>query len=153
MRVSILKSARFYSCLGLALLFNMMLVNAQQKHSNVTGEVVDENSVALPFVQATVKNSKDSSTVKVVLADDKGHFAFEIPNGKYFIELKMMGYATGYSKVFDIADAQSESLGTIQIKSAATQLADVNISAALPFVERRADKLIVISMGWAQGRR
>lgn len=128
-----------------------MLVNAQQQHGNVTGEVVDENSVALPFVQATVKNSRDSSTVKVMVADDKGHFAFEIPKGKYFIELKMMGYATGYSKVFDIAHAQSESLGTIQLKPAATQLAAVNISAPLPFVERRADKLIVNLNGLGSG--
>jgi hypothetical protein len=151
MRASILKSARFYFCLGFALLFNMMLVNAQQKHGKVTGDIVDENSVALPFVQATVKNSRDSSTVKVVLADDKGHFAFEIPKGKYFIELRMMGYATGYSKVFDIAHEESESLGIIQLKPAATQLAAVNISAPLPFVERRADKLIVNLNGLGSG--
>lgn len=145
------KSIRFYYCLGFVLLLSTMLANAQQKPGKVTGEVVDENQATLPFVQATLKNSRDSSTVKVVLADDRGHFAFEIPAGKYLIELKMMGYATVYSKVFDIANAQSESLGTIQLKRVATQLADVNISAPLPFVVRKADKLIVNLNGLGSG--
>ncbi|HMI03204.1 MAG TPA: outer membrane beta-barrel family protein [Pedobacter sp.] len=151
MLASILKSARFYSCLGFALLFSTIAVDAQQKHGKVTGEVVDENSAALPFAQATLKNSRDSSTVKVVFADDKGHFAFEIPAGKYLIELKMMGYAAVYSKVFDIATARTESLGVIRLKPVARQLAAVNISAPLPFVERRADKLIVNLNGMGSG--
>ena len=147
----ILKSTRFYYCLVFVLLLSTMLLNAQQKPGKVTGDVVDENSAVLPFVQVTLKNSRDSSTVKAVLADDKGHFAFEIPAGKYLIELKMMGYGTGYSKVFDIANAQTESLGAIQLKPVATQLAAVNISASLPFVERRADKLIVNLNGLGSG--
>jgi len=147
----ILKSTRFYYCLVFVLLLSTMLLNAQLKPGKVTGDVVDENSTVLPFVQVTLKNSRDSSTVKAVLADDKGHFAFEIPAGKYLIELKMMGYGTGYSKVFDIANARTESLGTIQLKPVATQLAAVNISASLPFVERRADKLIVNLNGLGSG--
>ena len=151
MLASILKSVRFYVCLGFALLFSTVLVNAQQKHGKITGKVIDENNTALPFVQVTLKNSRDSSTVKVVLADDKGHFAFEIPAGKYLTELKTMGYGTVYSKVVDIAYAKTESLGSIQLKPVATQLTAVNISASLPFVERRADKLIVNLNGLGSG--
>eukprot|EP01133_Synstelium_polycarpum_P016388 gene16388-19500_t len=128
-----------------------MPVNAWQKPGKVTAEAVDENGTSLPFVQVTLKNSRDSSTLKAVLADDKGHFSFEIPAGKYLIELRMMGYGTVYSKVFDIINGQTESLGSIQLKPAATQLATVNISAPLPFVERRADKLIVNLNGLGSG--
>lgn len=147
----ILKSSRFYYCLGFISLFSTMILNAQQKPGKISGDVVDENSVALPFVQVILKNSRDSSTIKAVLADDKGHFAFEIPAGKYLIELKMMGYGIVYSKVFDIASAQTESLGVIQLKPVATQLAAVSISAPPPFVERRADKLIVNLNGLGSG--
>jgi len=147
----IFKPTRFYYCLGFVLLFSTMLVNAQQKLGKVTGEVVDESGTSLPFVQVTLKSTRDSSNIKAVLADEKGHFAFEIPAGKYMIELKMMGYGTVYSKHFDITNAQTESLGAIQLKPAATQLAAVNISAPLPFVERRADKLIVNLNGLGSG--
>ena len=147
----LLKSTRSYYSLVFILIFSTMLVNAQQRLGKVTGKVVDEKLAELPFAQILLKRSADSSIVKAIIADDKGNFSFEIPDGKYLIELRVMGYATGYSKVFYIAHAQSESLGTIQLKSAATQLAAVNISATLPFVERRADKLIVNLNGLGSG--
>lgn len=151
MIVLILKSTRFRSCLALVLLFSTMCANAQEKLGKVTGEVVDESGVTFPFVQVTLQSSRDSSAVKVVLADDKGHFAFEIPEGKYLIELKMMGHETVYSEVFDIVIAQTVSLGALPIKPIATELAAVTISARRPFVERRADKLIVNLNGLGSG--
>jgi hypothetical protein len=151
MLVLILKCTRFCYCLGFALLFTTMLANGQVNFGKVTGEVVDENRASLPFVQVTLKNSRDSSSVKTVLADDKGHFALEIPGGKYFIALRMMGYGTVHSEIFDIVVGQTLSLGTIQVTPITTQLTGVNISAPPPFVERRADKLIVNLNGLGSG--
>ncbi len=148
---SILTSIRSYCCLGFILLYSTMLVNAQEKPGKVAGEVVNENYSSLPFVQVSLKNSRDSSTVKVVLADDKGHFEFEATEGRYLIEMKTMGYGTAYSKDFNITSAKTESLGAMQLKPSSTQLASVTISAPLPFVERRADKLIVNLNGMGSG--
>ena len=147
----ILKFVRFYYCLVLILFISRPVVNAQQSLAKVGGEVVDENGNPLPFVQVTLKNGLDSSRIKAVLADEKGHFAFEISDGKYLIELKMMGYGTVYSKVFEVSGVQRSSLGRLQLKPATTQLSAVTISAALPFVERRADKLVVNLNGMGSG--
>lgn len=147
----LLKSTRSNYVLVFILFCTTMAANAQQKLGRVIGKVVDEKLAELPFAQILLKRSADSSTVKAIIADDKGNFSFEIPDGKYLIELRMMGYTAGYSKVFDIAHAQSESLGTIQLKPTAKQLAAINISAPLPFVERRADKLIVNLNGLGSG--
>ncbi|WP_442592000.1 outer membrane beta-barrel protein [Pedobacter sp. AW31-3R] len=151
MRISLLQSARFFYCLVSVLLLGSVVVHAQQKTGKVNGDVVDENATSVPFVQVTLRNSTDSSSVKVVLADEKGRFAFEVVPGKYLIELKMMGYGIVYSKVFDIVNERIHSIGTIQLKPAAKQLGTVNISASLPFVERRADKLIVNLNGLGSG--
>ncbi len=145
------KSARSYYGLVFILFFSTMPVNAQQKLGKITGNVVDEKFAELPFAQILLKRNADSSVVKAILADDKGKFSFEIPDGKYFIELRMIGYGTVYSRVFDIANAQTQSLGAIQISPTVTQLAMVNVSATLPFVERRADKLIVNLNGLGSG--
>lgn len=147
----LLQSARFYYGLVFILFFSTMRVNAQQKLGKITGNVVDEKLAELPFVQILLKRNADSSVVKSMLANDKGQFSFEAPNGKYFIELRMMGYSTVYSKVLDIANAQTQSLGAIRLSPIATQLAAVNVSATLPFVERRADKLIVNLNGLGSG--
>lgn len=151
MLFTLLKSTRFKFSSVFILLFSTMLVSAQQKLSKVTGGIVDEKGIELPFVQVSLKKGIDSSTIKAILADEKGHFSFEIPDGKYLIELRMMGYGTVYSKIFDIANAQIQSLGTIQLQPIATQLAALNITAILPFVERRADKLIVNLNGLGSG--
>jgi hypothetical protein len=147
----LLQSARSYYGLVFILLFNTTLVNAQQKQGKVIGKVVDERFAELPFTHVLLKRSADSSVVKTVLADDKGQFSFEIPDGKYFIELKMMSYCTVYSKVFEIVNSNIRSLEAIQLQPTVTQLAAVNISAPAPFVERRADKLIVNLNGLGSG--
>ncbi|KEQ28645.1 hypothetical protein N180_04405 [Pedobacter antarcticus 4BY] len=146
-----LKSASLFFLPGFILLFSAMFVSAQDNTGTVTGEVVDENSVSLPFVQVTLKSSRDSTKVKALLANDKGQFVFKAATGKYFVELKMMGYGTVYSKVFNVVSGESSELGKIQLNPITTQLAGVNISAELPFVERRADKLIVNLNGLGSG--
>lgn len=146
-----LKSARLLFFSGLILLLTAVFVKAQDNTGSVAGEVVDENSVNLPFVQVTLKSSRDSNTVKALLADDKGQFVFKAPAGKYFVELRMMGYGTGYSEVFNLFSGQTSAVGKIQLVPVTTQLAGVNISTQLPFVERRADKLIVNLNGLGSG--
>lgn len=151
MLVIFLKSIRFYFCLVFMLFFSILFVNAQQKLGKVTGKVVDEKLDALPFAQVFIKKGADSSNVKAILADDKGEFSFEISEGQYVIEIRMMGYDAIYSKVFDIINTQTRSLDVIQLQPAATELAAVNISASIPFIERRADKLIVNLNGLGSG--
>lgn len=147
----LLKSARSYCGLVFILFFSTMAVSAQQKLGRVTGKVVDEKLADLPFSQVVLKKGTDTSMVKALLADEKGNFSFQVPNGSYLIEVKMMGYTTRLTAVFDIAPAQERELGTIVLQVAEIQLAAVSISAKLPFVERRADKLIVNLNGLGSG--
>lgn len=145
MLTSILKSTRFYNCLGFLLLFSTMLVDAQQRFGKITGEVVDENSTILPFVQVTLKSSRDSSIVKSVLANDNGHFEFEISAaGKYLIEVKMMGFKPIYrNQIYFQTSNQTLNLGRIKMASSSSTLAAVTIEGKKPFIERRADKIVV----------
>lgn len=147
----LLKSARSYCSLVFILFFSTMAVSAQQKLGRVTGKVVDEKLADLPFSQVVLKKGKDTSMVKALLADEKGNFSFQVPNGSYLIEVKMMGYTTRLTAVFDIVPAEERELETIVLPASEIQLAAVSISAKLPFVERRADKLIVNLNGLGSG--
>lgn len=151
MRIQLAKFPILLSLLFFFFLLGPMLVNAQQTKGTVTGQVVDENQSVLPFTQVSLKLAGDSTLVKTLLADDHGNFVFEAPLGRYFIEVKMMGYHTSKSKFFDIEAAKAVSLEKIRLKPSATQLAVVNISSPVPFVERRADKLIVNLNGLGSG--
>ena len=147
----LLKFTRSYCGLVFILFFSTMAVSAQQKLGKVTGKVVDEKLSDLPFSQVALKKGTDTSMVKSLLADEKGNFSFQVPNGSYLIEVKMMGYTKRLTAVFDIVPGEKRELGTIVLKTSEIQLAAVSISAKLPFVERRADKLIVNLNGLGSG--
>ena len=147
----LLKFTRSYCGLVFILFFSTMTVSAQQKLGKVTGKVVDEKLSELPFSQVALKKGTDTSMVKSLLADEKGNFSFQVPNGSYLIEVKMMGYTKRLTAVFDIVPGEKRELGTIVLKTSEIQLAAVSISAKLPFVERRADKLIVNLNGLGSG--
>lgn len=151
MHFILLQSARCYYGLVFILFFSTMVVNAQQKLGRVTGKVVDEKLSDLPFSQVVLKKGTDTSMIKALLADEKGNFSFQVPSGSYLVELKMMGYITRLTAVFDILPGEDRQLGRIVLETSETQLAAVSISANLPFVERRADKLIVNLNGLGSG--
>ena len=151
MHFSILKFSALFICLFVVLLIMGTPVCAQDVTGKVTGEAVDEKYLPLPFVQVSLKRSTDSTLVKTLLADEKGHFAFITGRGSYFVVLNMMGYGTVFSKVFEITNLHTEPLGTIQLNLDAKQLSTVSIAAALPFIERRADKLVVNLNGMGSG--
>ena len=77
----LLQSARCYYGLVFILFFSTMAVSAQQKLGKVTGNVVDEKLVAIPFAQILLKRSVDSSTVKAIIADER-----EILVSKFLME-------------------------------------------------------------------
>lgn len=148
--ILIFKSTRFYSYLGL-LLCSLMSAHAQERKNNVFGAVVNEKNIFIPYAQVSLKNSLDSNTVKTVLADSLGNFGFAIASGEYLIEVKSMGYRSAYTVTFEVTAVSSINLGSIALQIEPTQLGVVTVDAKLPFIERRADKVIVNLNGLGSG--
>jgi hypothetical protein len=151
MLIKSLNFLRLFFLIFITLLFCKVFVNAQDNAGHVAGEIVDENYHSLPYVQITLKRTVDSTKILMLLANDRGQFVFDAKAGKYFLELKIMGYRTVNSKVFNVVKGESLALGKILLNPIATQLAGVNITAERPFVERKADKLVVNLNGVGSG--
>jgi outer membrane receptor protein involved in Fe transport len=134
------------------LLLNPIISFGQSLNTQVKGTAADENRLPLPFSQVSLKQGTDSVTVQTLLSDEKGSFQLTAPlAGKYFVEVKMMGYHTGNSKVFEVLNKETIDLGLLHLKPEAKQLGTVNISGVLPFVERKADKIVVNLNGLGAG--
>lgn len=146
----IFKSIRFYSALCI-LLCSLMSAQAQQRKDNVFGDVVNAKTMGISYAQVSLKNSLDSNTLKTILADSLGHFGFAIPAGKYLVEVKSMGYSLAYTKTFELTAESTVNLGSIMLQIAPTQLSTVTVDAKPPFIERRADKVIVNLNGLGSG--
>lgn len=113
--------------------------------ASIKGTIIDENKISLPFPSVFLKQEKDSLIYKSQVGGEDGVFSFtSIKEGRYFLEISVMGYGT-FKKhgVLVQANAAVLDVGSIQLFPSSKTLQLVNISGRIPLIERRADKTIV----------
>ena len=107
----------------------------------ISGKVVEENK---PASQATILLLKaaDSVLVKSILSSAEGQFIFEsIATGNYFISITKVGVK---SVMLPLEVAQADlQLAEIRLQVEPKALGGVTVTARRPFLEQRADKLVV----------
>ncbi|MBI3136341.1 MAG: TonB-dependent receptor [Bacteroidetes bacterium] len=111
-----------------------------QSSPKITGKLSSETG-AVPFATVFVKNTADSSVVKVALSDTSGNFKFiGVTEGHYFVYATMVGLAPYTSETFELSFSDVD-LGKIQMNPN-TELATVNVVAARPIIEVQPDKTV-----------
>ncbi len=112
----------------------------------VIGGVVTD-SLQQPVEVATVNlfRAIDTAFIKAEITDATGKFEFvEIPAGRYYVIITYLGYKDYQSEEFDITNGQAVyTIPRIQLMGEGLSLEEVSVVAQRPFVERRADRLIV----------
>ena len=89
--------------------------------------------------------AKDSSLIKIEVADKAGKYKFEnMPYGNYLIKAEAVGYERTISKSFEISqDKPSVAADEIKLKAASKVLTGVNITTQRPLIENKIDKTVV----------
>ncbi|MEO7983589.1 MAG: TonB dependent receptor [Bacteroidota bacterium] len=118
---------------------------AQFKTGKVSGTVIDGNTKTIESATITLLRVKDSSVVKMAVADKTGKYGFEgIAEGKYLVSISAVGHSKGYSEDFDInASNALVSLKTIELVPKTKALGEVTVTAKRPLIEQKLDKTIV----------
>ena len=114
---------------------------AQNLHT-ITGKIVDEKSVAIPFAVTQLLNASDSTKVKVLsTAIDGGFKIDQVKDGVYVLSISVVGFNTKKIERFVLnGDLQ---MGAIQLESITKQLNEVSVSGKKPFVEHQIDKTVL----------
>lgn len=118
---------------------------AQSKAGSVTGSIADDGNHHI-IDEATISlfNAKDSSLVKINLANKAGNFVFEhVPKGKYYLSVTSAGRLKVYSPLIEIKDTQAVSAGILHLKNDVKTLSEVKVEARKPFIERKIDRTII----------
>lgn len=89
------------------LLFSALNMTAQSGKVLISGRVADQNNLALPFASVFLEETEYGT-----LSDEKGHFLLKVPQGKYRLMCKLLGYTT-YSTEISL---DSKDLGQIEIR-------------------------------------
>jgi hypothetical protein len=141
------KFAGYTSFLVLLLFFDFLprFAIAQEKvDTHVSGVILDEKQQPLPFAAIVLKAKHDSTVTKTALSEINGKFMLSnVPIGIFLLEITMLGYETYRKEIESVAVARDSELGNIQLKPAAKNLSAVTISGQKPFIEQRADKIVI----------
>ena len=96
----------------------------------IKGSVKDAQGNAMPFVTVSVL-AQDSTLLTGAITDDNGAYAVEVNANRYIIQASYVGYVTVYGGPDFVLREETE------------KLAEVEVMAKKPLIERQMDKLVV----------
>ena len=96
----------------------------------IKGSVIDTKGAAMPFVTISVL-SQDSTLLTGAITDDNGAYEVEVTKSKYILQASFVGYQTAFGGPDFVLREETE------------RLAEVEVKAKKPLIERQMDKLVV----------
>jgi len=113
-----------------------------QNSPQITGKVIDEKAVAVPFAIVRLLNFPDTSVVKTVTTNLDGAYEInQLKEGTYILSVSIVGYKTKKTDKFLLSG--NLNMTTITLQSLTKQLNDVSVSVKKPFIEHQIDKTVL----------
>ena len=136
---------KILTMLTVALTAFSFVSNAQMNYGKITGTVIDGSTKTIESATITLLRAKDSSVVKMSVADKAGKYQFEaVPEGKYMVSISAVGHNKGFSETVDINSANAVvTLKTIELIPQAKSMGTVTVTAKKPLIEQKLDRTIV----------
>lgn len=119
--------------------------NAQVNNGRISGTVIDGSTKTIESATITLLRAKDSSVVKMSVADKTGKYQFDaVPEGQYMVSISAVGHNKGFSETFSISSANAVvTLKTIELVPQAKSMGAVTVTAKKPLIEQKLDRTIV----------
>jgi len=119
-------------------------VHAQNKDSNIIGQIKSAQNEALKDVAVYLLRSGDSSLVKFTAPDKNGYFEFTaLQPGCYLVKITGEGYKKPLTKVCIPKAGADIAIGTIQLYKNVINLNKVEIEDTRPFIDVRPGKTVL----------
>lgn len=111
----------------------------------VVGVVKDDLSMPVEVATVSVFALPDSTFVKAEFTDSDGKFEFvNLPSGEYYLNVSFLGFKSYSTASFKVIEGEPISrLPEIILRPDGLALEEVTVVAQKPFVERRADRMII----------
>jgi iron complex outermembrane receptor protein len=134
--------------LSILFILSSKLLTAQVQEGAISGTIIDGgDQKVINAATISLFKLKDSSLVKINLADKSGNFFFEnVTFGKYYLLVTSAGRQQVYSPVLELNNNHSSiNAGKLQLKENVKTLNEVSVAAAIkkPFIERKIDRTII----------
>ncbi len=139
----LMKSLKTCCFIAILLLVLTNCLNAQVKFK-ISGKVIDDKQRPVEFATVNLLKTSDSSIIKTTLTKETGEYKLESTDkGSFVVSVTAVGYKRNLSKEITLIGEAEIKVSEIILISGSQNLKEVTITAKKPFVERRADKMIV----------
>ncbi|PSL48129.1 carboxypeptidase family protein [Chitinophaga niastensis] len=119
------------------------LTSQAQNGPSVAGQINQAGNKPVEFATVTLLKAKDSSLVKGAIADISGKYEFEqVKQGKYLVAAVSVGMTKVYSNAFEVGTTTVR-VPAVSLETASKSLKGIDVTARKPFIEQKADKMIV----------
>lgn len=126
---------------GLAFVVSVCICQLMHAQT-ITGKITDEKNKPVKGAVVLLRQQKDSALVSSALSAENGSYSFaNIRNGNYYVLIEMLGYQKANNKI-SLAD-NTVSVPDMKLVPQAVSLGEVTVTSTKPFLEQRADKLVV----------
>ncbi|MBS1780792.1 MAG: TonB-dependent receptor [Bacteroidetes bacterium] len=126
-----------------SLLFIMILANFSVAQS-VTGIITDSlTHEPISYATISVIDPYLNKSINGTISDEHGAFAIDLPVGKYAVSVDFIGYRKKQLPNITINKLQETiNLDTITISPIGNRLSELTVSAKIPLIENKIDKLV-----------
>jgi hypothetical protein len=128
-----------------ALLLTIISLKASaQSDARIAGRVSDAKGQPIEAATITLLQARDSARIKATVTDKTGHFRIDhLPAGAYLVLTSSVGFAPVYSAPFELGVTGTRNLPPIVLTGASTSLQAFAVVAKKPFIEQKADRMVV----------
>ncbi len=134
-----------YNSISYGQSINIRKIENAEAKGKIIGIVKDGNTKIIESATIALLKLKDSTVVKMSIADKTGQFEFgDIDEGEYLVSITATGHERGFSEAIVIrADNQIIKLKTIELKPVAKAIAGVIVTSKRPFIEQKPGKTVL----------
>lgn len=127
----------------LLLLLGLFTFSAATQHVTVSGRVIDSQGFPVEMANVLLLLPADSSLVTGTLTDSLGTYTLpDLAPGTYLVRADLIGYTTAYLGPITLSTTDRK-LEPLQLSESSTLLDEITVSARKPFIELRAEKLVI----------
>lgn len=125
------------------LITSIYSAQAQESSSSITGKVLDNQTLPLPFANVALYTVSDSSLVKVGFTDDLGMFILPgLEAGTYWIKISFVGYQSYTSDRFDLGSSIELPWKEVRLEDGGETLDEVVVQGEVPILEVKQGQVI-----------
>lgn len=124
-------------------LFYFIIISFTSYGQSISGKILDDQNLPIPFVNVAILTLPDSALYKVTTADTSGNFSIQVEKETYIIKVKYFGFEDYQSEKLDLSNGNDLILDDVILKEETNLLKEAEVVAQKPLIQKTTRGMVV----------